>query len=110
DLYQHYRRAYRPNNAVIVAAGDFDAAELADRIEDAFGAIEPGDGVTRRVVREPEQRAERRVTLRKPAPTSYLDMAYKAPDSRHPDTAALLAIDAILSGGKPMGLSSGGAM
>lgn len=110
DLYQHYRRAYRPNNAVIVAAGDFDAAELADRIEDAFGAIEPGDGVTRRVVREPEQRAERRVTLRKPAPTSYLDMAYKAPDSRHPDTAALLALDAILSGGKPMGLSSGGAM
>ena len=70
DLYAHYRRAYRPNNAFIVAAGDFDSQELFARIERAFGSIEPGQDIPHVRVIEPPQLGERRVTLRRPAPTS----------------------------------------
>ncbi|HEY8447852.1 MAG TPA: pitrilysin family protein [Thermomicrobiales bacterium] len=110
DLYEHYRRAYCPNNAVITAAGDFDPADLLKRIERAFGSIEPGPGLPPVRAVEPPQLGERRVTLRRPAPTAYLRMAFHTPAAKHPDTVPLLIADAILSGGKGMGLASGGAM
>ncbi len=110
DLYDHYRRYYAPNNAFVVAVGDFDAAELYNRIETAFGQIERGSDIKRRQAVEPPQRGERRVTLRRPAPTAYLRMAFHAPNAQHPDTPALLLADAVLSGGKGMGLGGGGPM
>src|SRR4051794_12693107 len=33
NLYQRYRRFYQPNNAFLVAVGDFDPDELVSRIE-----------------------------------------------------------------------------
>ena len=110
NLYGHYRRHYRPNNAFITAVGDFDAADLLTKIEGAFGGIEPGPPSPPVRVGEPPQLGERRVTLRRPAPTSYLRMAFHAPAAAHPDTAALLVADAVLSGGKGMGLGGGGPM
>jgi zinc protease len=110
DLFGHYQRAYRPSNAIIVAAGDFDAEALYGRIEQAFGTIEPGAPLSEVAAAEPKQRGERRVTLRQPAPTSYLRMAYHTPAASSPDTAAILVADAVLSGGKGMGLGGGGQM
>ncbi len=110
DLYGHYRRHYVPNNAVITAVGDFDAHDLLGRIEDAFGSIAAGPVPPPVLAREPAQLAERRVTLRRPSPTDYLYMAYHVPDATHPDTAALMVLDAVLSGAKGMGFGGGGAM
>lgn len=110
DLYDHYRRAYRPNNAFISAVGDFDAEALAARIEELFGAIEPGPELPPVRAVEPQQRDERRIVLHRPAPTAYLRMAFKTPNGRHPDSVPLLVADAVLSGGKPMGLGGGGYM
>ena len=36
ELYGHYRRYYVPNNAVVVASGDFNAEELFKKIEARF--------------------------------------------------------------------------
>ncbi|MDQ3540992.1 MAG: insulinase family protein, partial [Chloroflexota bacterium] len=110
DLFGHYRRFYTPNNAFIAAAGDFDADDLLARITDAFGSIPAGEDALPPVAAEPPQRGERRVTLRRPSPASYLMMAYRMPDARHPDIPALLVADALLSGGKPMGMGGGSAM
>lgn len=110
DLYDHYRRAYRPNNAFISAAGDFDAEELAAKIEQYFGAIEPGPALAPVRAVEPPQRDERRTVLRRPSPTAYLRMGFKTPAGRHPDSVPLLVADAVLSGGKAMGLGGGGPM
>jgi zinc protease len=110
DLYAHYQRAYRPSNAIIVAAGDFDVEELYGKIERAFGHIEPGKPLPSVNAVEPKQRGERRVTLRQPAPTSYLRIAYHTPEAASPDTPAILVADAILSGAKGMGLGGGGPM
>ncbi len=110
DLYSHYRRFYTPNNAFIAAAGDFDAEELLDRISAAFGSIPAEDEALPPVAAEPPQRGERRVTLRRPSPAAYLMMAYRMPEAKHPDIPALLVADALLSGGKPMGMGGGSAM
>lgn len=110
DLYDHYRRAYVPNNAFISAVGDFDAEELAATIEHLFGDIEPGPGLPPVRAVEPQQRDERRTVLKRPSPTAYLRMGFKTPAGRHPDSVSLLVADAVLSGGKAMGLGGGGPM
>ncbi|CAA9535041.1 MAG: hypothetical protein AVDCRST_MAG73-1300, partial [uncultured Thermomicrobiales bacterium] len=90
--------------------GDFGAEELFGRIDRAFGGIPAGDPVPPVRATEPPQLGERRITLRRPTPTAYLRVAYRAPAGKHTDTAALLVADAVLSGGKGMGLGGGGPM
>jgi zinc protease len=110
DLYNYYRRAYSPDNAFVVSAGDFDAAAIMARIEQEFGSIPSGEPLSAVRAIEPPQLGERRVTLRRPAPTSYLRIAFHTPASDHPDTAAILVADAVLSGAKGMGIAGGGPM
>jgi zinc protease len=110
DLYNHYRRYYLPNNAFISAVGDFDAAELMERIRASFGDIAPNEDALPLVAQDPPQRGERRVTLRRPSPASYMMMGYKMPGAKHPAVPALLVADALLSGAKPMGMGGGSSM
>lgn len=110
DLYSHYRRHYIPNNAFIVTVGDFDSDRLLADIAASFGKIARGTAPDSVRAVEPDQLAERRVLMHHPAATSYVRVAYHAPDARHPDTPALMLADAILSGAKGMGLGGGGGM
>jgi zinc protease len=110
DLYSYYRQAYSPTNAFVVAAGDFVADEAMDHIEAAFGAIPAGEPIPPVRAIEPPQLGERRVTLRRPAPTAYLGIGFHTPPASHQDTAAILTMDAVLSGAKGMGLAGGGPM
>jgi len=110
DLYRHYRRHYTPQNAFIVAVGDFDTDTVLAQLRDSFGEIPAGEPVRDRIATEPEQNAERRVVIHHPAGTGYLRLAYKTPDARHPDVPALIVADAILSGAKGMGLHGGAGM
>ena len=107
DLYAHYRTHYAPNNAVIVAVGDFQTDALLGRIEELFGPIPAGPPITPVRSIEPPQEGERRVTVRRPGPTRYFTAAYHAPAATHPDVFPLFVLDAILSGAKPMGLFGG---
>jgi zinc protease len=111
DLYNHYRRYYHPANAIVIAAGDVVAADLAAQIEDAFGGIAAGEAGSLSIgVTEPPQPGERRVTLRRPAGAPYLQMVFHAPEAAHPDVIPLLVAEALLSGGKAMGFGGGGGM
>lgn len=98
DLRQHYRRYYAPNNAVVVAVGDFKTKAMLARIEQLFGrhpAQAAEAGVTRS---EPDQHGERRVTLEGEGETSYLEVAYHVPNATHADFYPLVALDSILGG------------
>jgi len=103
DLYRHYRTYYHPGNALVVAVGAFDSDRTLDLIRRAFEPVPPGDPPPPVRSREPEQEGERRVVLRRPGgATSYLQIAYHVPAAPHPDFAALLVIDGLLSGFKSM--------
>ena len=110
ELHAHYRAYYTPSNAVVVVAGDFAADDLLARIETAFGDIPAGQRPPTVGVVEPPQRGERRVTLRRPAPSAMVRMGYRAPAATHADTPALMIADAILSGAKPMGMGGGASI
>jgi len=108
DLYRHYRTYYAPNNAVVVAVGDFDAPSLLARIEDAFGAIPAA--VPPPAVRsvEPPQEGERRVVVRRPGgAVPVVQMGFHAPAATHPDFFPLLLVDGVLSGFKGAGVFGG---
>jgi zinc protease len=107
DLYTHYRQHYAPNNAVVVVVGDFETDALYQRIDELFGAIPAGPAIPALRSVEPLQEGERRVVVRRPGPTRYFMAAYHAPAASSPDIYPLFILDAILSGAKPMGLSSG---
>ncbi|MEX2314684.1 MAG: pitrilysin family protein, partial [Thermomicrobiales bacterium] len=110
DLYRHYQTYYRPNNAVAVFVGDLDADDALDRIQRYFGGLERGPEIPDVRTVEPEQFGERRVTVRRPAPNRVVSLTHHSVAATHPDAPALIVLDAVLSGGKPMGFGGGAAM
>lgn len=109
DLYRHYRTYYAPNNAVVAIAGDFETEALLTRVEDMFGAIEPGPPLPEVRGVEPPQRGERRVIVEGEGATAYLEMAFHAPPATHEDFFPMVVLDAVLGGAKSMSLFAGEA-
>jgi zinc protease len=109
DLYNHYKTYYAPNNAVIVAVGDFDADAMLKKIQDAFGAIPRGRAVPQVKTVEPPQEGERRVLLRRPGATSYFHAAYHAPQASDADFFPVFVLSGALAGVGGMSFSGGGS-
>ncbi|MEA3375591.1 MAG: pitrilysin family protein [Chloroflexota bacterium] len=108
QLYDHYCTYYVPNNALAVAAGDFDADAVVRSIDEHFGGIPGGDDVPPVTAVEPPQRGERRVVVRREGFVPYLAMAFRAPTVREPDFFALTVLNAILTGASAMTFRGGG--
>jgi zinc protease len=107
DLYRHYQTFYMPNNAILTLVGDFDAQAMLGRIERLFGDLPVGPELPAPRAVEPQQQGERRVLIRRPGPAQYVQIAFHAPDCRDPDFAAMVVLDAVLSGAKPLGFGGG---
>lgn len=108
DLYQHYRLHYHPTNAIAVAVGDFDTADMLARLTSLYGPIQPGEPPKPIVRVEPEQPGERRVTVNGPGDTAYLTFAYRVPGAAHEDYPALSLLNAAFAGGSSLGMFGGG--
>jgi zinc protease len=64
NAFDVYKRAYAPNNAVLVIAGDVSLAEIKPLVEKTYGKVARDKSVQpRQRPLEPEPRAERRVVL-----------------------------------------------
>ena len=100
DLADFYKLYYAPNNAVIVIVGDFSTAEILPKVKAAFEKIPRGAPPPVVDVVEPEQRGERRVTLKKEAELASLLMFYQAPNLKSPDNFALDLLAVVLAGGR----------
>ncbi|RPI50722.1 MAG: insulinase family protein, partial [Chloroflexi bacterium] len=106
QLWHHYETHYGPNNAIAVAAGDFETSRMLERIEELFGLL-PARSVPPQVLRpEPPQRGERRVNLEGPGNTAYLQVAYHAPAAGDPDFIPMTVLTTILTGAVGMNLFS----
>ncbi len=105
DLYAHYQRHYMPNNAIAVAVGAFDSAEMLERIKAVYGAIPSGEAPNLFVRPEPPQQGERRVRVERPGKTAFVQMAYRCPPATDRDWFALSILDSVLTG--PSGLGGG---
>jgi zinc protease len=68
DALAFYRRFYAPNNAILVIAGDVEAADVRTMAEQSFGQVAPQPAIPAQRIRpqEPEPVAPRTVTLADP--------------------------------------------
>lgn len=99
DAAEFAETYYVPSNMVIAVAGDVKPAEAWPIIEKYFGRLPkaPEPPVLRTI--EPEQKAERVVTLRETAQPFYLE-GYHRPAATHPDDATYDVISMLLSSGR----------
>lgn len=108
DLYHHYQQHYVPNNAIIVAVGDFESDDMLRRIEAQFGSLPAGLPTNPITRQEPAQKGERRVVVQGPGDTAYLTVAYRAPAAADPDYLPLVLLNAAFAGGSSLGMFGGG--
>jgi zinc protease len=74
-----HRRFYRPENVVLVIAGDFDVDEAENLVRQYYAAWQPGY-LAPDIPAEPEQTAPRRTVVRYPGRTlPVLSVNYKGP-------------------------------
>jgi zinc protease len=98
DLYEHYRRYYIPNNAVLSVAGYFNAKPMLNRIRELFEPIPKGPNPPRLMRPEPQQKGEVRFTVEGSGETVFIQAAYRYPSATHPDFFPLQIFDSILGG------------
>ena len=108
DLYQHYRRYYAPNNAVLAIAGDFESEAMAEKVKRLYSLVPPSDLVPQAIPTEAPLQAERRVKLKGPGDTTYLRMTYRAPAANERDFFSLSVLDSLLSGPSGLNMFGGG--
>jgi len=79
-----YRRWYRPNNAVLVVAGDVDAKKVFRLAQRYYGRIPRRPVPETPNYIEPPQHGIKRIVVKAPAELPYMIMAYHAPAVHHP--------------------------
>jgi len=102
DLQTFHATYYRPDNAVLVVAGNYDPAQLDAWIDQYFGPLkDPAAAVPQVTAVEPARTGPKDVTGYGPdVPLPAVVVTWLAPSASSPDSAALQVLDAILSGGK----------
>ena len=78
DVKTFFYRHYRPDNAIVVVAGNVNASKMLDLAQKWFGDIEPSDQNYRRNL-SPEDSQTKKATLklRRPVPSSLILKAYR---------------------------------
>jgi zinc protease len=108
DLVRHYRTYYVPNNAILVAAGGFDAAPATAMVKRHFGRLRKGMLPPPLRTVEPDMSGERRVSLKRPSGAAYVHVAWHAPAAAEADFPVLLMLDGLLAGGPSVNPWGGG--
>lgn len=103
DVRAFHSVYYRPDNAVLVVAGNFDPAQLDRWVDQYFSPIaRPSTPIPRVTAQEPERTAPRHYTVYEPnTPLPAVLITYPAPSARDQrDAVALEVLDGILSTGE----------
>lgn len=98
-----YRQHYAPDNAIVVVAGDVEAAQVLALAEQHYGPIPPAEARPPRLrLQEPPHMAERRLVMRDArVGQPYLNRVYLTPARRPGDqrqAAAYQVLAALLGG------------
>ncbi|CAN5495738.1 pitrilysin family protein [soil metagenome] len=102
DVRAFHALYYRPDNAVLVVAGNFDPQQLDAWVDQYFAPIKrPDRSIPRVTVSEPERtHAVSRTVYEPNTPLPAVLISYPIPPDRDPDGPALAVLNTILSGGE----------
>ena len=102
DVREFHRTYYRPDNAVLIVAGDFEQTQLDSWVNKYFGPVaKPSAEIPRVTVKEPVRKEEKRVNQKaENVPLPAVALTWLAPAANHADAAALDVAAAILGRGE----------
>jgi zinc protease len=110
DLFNHYRSYYTPGNAVLAIAGDFSGEEMLSEIMDIYGSIPEKTVPHVPIQRDESTDMEKRLEIFGPGETTYLEIAYHAPEASHADFFAFTILDSLLTGPSSLNMFGGGGI
>jgi zinc protease len=101
DVRAFHATYYRPDNAVLVVAGNFDPAQLDRWVDQYFAPIKhPKRAIPRVTAVEPERTASRDYLVYETnTPLPAVALTFPGPAASSPDQPAMLVLDAILAKG-----------
>ena len=100
DVKAYRQTYYSPGNVTLVIAGAVDPDALLPHVRAHFGALPAGPAVPPVTSREPPQRGERRVHLKRPASLPIYIAGYHVPNLADDDSFALSLAAVLLGGGR----------
>ena len=101
DVASFFKMYYAPNNATLVLVGDFKTADALAKIRTNFENIPRQPNPPDVDLTEPEQKAERRLSLEDVlARATRIDIAFKAVPGNSADFYALQVLGTVLGGGQ----------
>jgi zinc protease len=102
DVISFHRTYYRPDNATLVVAGDFDPRQLQAWVDKYFAPVaRPADPIPRVTASEPAWQEDRLAVVSGPqVPLPAVALVWQAPPVTGPDTAALRVAAGLLSAGE----------
>jgi len=102
DVVAFHATYYRPDNATLVVAGDFDPKQLDAWVDKYFTRVaKPATPLPRVTTPEPAWKADRSVTVTGPkVPLPAVALVWLAPPTTSDDAPALQVAASLLSGGE----------
>jgi predicted Zn-dependent peptidase len=101
DIRDFHKKYYRPNNAIVIVAGDINAQEVFDQTKKYFAHIKNSKEIIEKNHQiEPVQDGAKRIEIKKESEVQMVAIAYKIPAFNDPDQVALSALSELLSSGK----------
>ena len=100
DVKDFFFRYYRPNNAILVVAGNVSLQRVRQLSEKWFAPIPAGNALQRNLPQEPTQTQARWQTIEANVPLDAIYKAYHVPDKQHPDYLAADLMSDMLGRGK----------
>lgn len=95
---EHYRKYYKPRNAILVLAGDLDTTSTMAMVKKYFENIPTGEAFPPLTVRDPEPAGEKRLNVTRPdAPNTY-SLIFKTPEVGDASLYALDIAEGVLNG------------
>lgn len=100
DVKTFFYKYYRPNNAILVVAGDVNVDDIRQLSQKWFGDIPAGEVIQRNLPTEPPQVLFQRRINECNVPLDALYMTFHIPERTHPDYYKVDLLSDILANGR----------
>lgn len=99
EVKAFFNKHYKPQNAILVVAGDVEFESVVKLTEKWFGGINKPDEPRAKLPLEPVQTERRTQTIKGNVPQNAIYMAFKMPSRREEDYVAVDLVSDVLSRG-----------
>jgi zinc protease len=100
DVHEWFRTYYGPSNAVLVIAGDIDAATARAKVEQYFGDIPPGPPITKHDTWIAKRTGTHRQIMQDRVPQARVYLVWNVPEWKAPEALQLDLVADVLASGK----------